>query len=193
MAPHPKKGLRLKKLLVFFDEAGVSDRPTVRRTWAPKGKTPVISGAGGWKTRSVMSGIACEATGKNPRLLFMIRPKAVRSPDIIQYLKRLKRHLKGRKTVILMDGLRAHWSRQVMTFLKEERHWLEAERFPSYAPELNPQEYGWSAFRGKDAANIAPGTTAELDRMIRQGLRRIGRNESLLKGCLKASGLFKDI
>lgn len=175
---------------MFFDEAGVSDRPTVRRTWAPKGKTPVVASAGGWKTRHVMSGIVCESNGRRPRLLFLVRPSAVRSPDIVQYLRRLKRHLNGRRAIILMDGLKAHWSTTVKAFLKKERSWLEAERFPAYAPELNPMEYGWSAFRTKDTANVASATTASLDRLIRRGLKRVGRNQALLRGCLKASGLF---
>lgn len=140
-----------------------------------------------------MGGIACWANGRNPRLLFMIRPAAVRSPDVIHYLQRLKRQRPGRMIIIFMDGLKAHWSKPVQAYLKQERSWLEAERLPAYAPELNPMEYGWSAFRGKDAANVAPATTNLLDRMIRKGLRRIGRNEAVLKGCLRASGLFKSI
>lgn len=183
----------MKKTLIFFDEAGVSDRPTVRRTWAPRGRTPIIASAGGWKTRHVMSAIAGEANGQRLRLLFLVRPSAVRSPDIVQYLQRIKRHLNGRRAIILMDGLKAHWSETVRTFLKKERSWLEAERFPSYAPELNPMEYGWSAFRTKDTANVASATAASLDRLIRRGLTRIGRNQSVLRGCLKASGLFPDI
>lgn len=171
----------------------MSDRPTVRRTWAKRGQTPVIVSAGGWKTRSVMSAIACEANGQRPRLLFMIRPSAIRSPDIVQYLQRLKRHLNDRRAIILMDGLKVHWSVLVKTFLKQECSWLEAERLPSYAPELNPMEYGWSAFRGKDTANVAPPTARALDGMIRRGLHRIRRNHNVLKGCLKASGLYKDI
>ena len=43
ISPHPKKGLQIDALLGFLDETGFSDRPTVRRTWAQKGKTPIIT------------------------------------------------------------------------------------------------------------------------------------------------------
>jgi putative transposase len=70
------------------------------------------------------------------------------------------------------------------------RCWLTVERFPAYAPELNPAEYLWAALKAKDAANYCPPATPDLDRRIRQGVRRLRRHPTLLAGCPRASGLF---
>jgi transposase len=36
----------------------------------------------------------------------------------------------------------------------DQQDWLTVERFPAYAPELNPVEYLWSSVKGKDVANL---------------------------------------
>ena len=68
LAEDPKKGAKNKARLAFMDESGVSERPTVRRTWAPIGETPVIASTGSWSVRSVIGAIVCSPTGRNRRI-----------------------------------------------------------------------------------------------------------------------------
>ena len=173
-----------------MDEAGFSDRPTVRKTWSRKGKTPVVASAGGWKNRSVIGTIVATPTGEHPRYFGSIKSKAIRSPDIVTYIKNLRRHLHGRKLILFWDGLRAHTSRETTAFIKTQSSWLTIERTPTYAPEVNPAEYGWSSMKTKDMANTCSKTTMELDARIRKSFRRLQRSPNTLKGFLKASGLF---
>lgn len=187
---YPKKGLRTHSLLGFLDEAGFSDRPNVRKTWSQKGKTPIVKTAGGWKNRSVIGTIVTTPKGEKPRYFGSIKSKAVRSPDIIAYLKNLKRHLHGRKLILFWDGLRAHTSKETTAYVKSQSSWLTVERTPTYAPEVNPAEYGWSSMKTKDMANTCSKTTTELDTRIRKSFRRLQRSPDTLKGFLKASGLF---
>jgi transposase len=114
---------------------------------------------------------------------------AVRNPDFIHFLKRLRRHLR-RKLILLADRLPAHRSKNARQYFKSQKHWLTIEWFPAYAPELNPVEYLWSASKRKDFANFCPETSALLDKRIRQSIRRIRRKPNLLTGFLKASQLF---
>jgi transposase len=191
LSPHPKKGLRIGACLGFLDEAGFSDRPNVRKTWARKGKTPIIVSAGGWKNRSVIATIVTDPEAKAlPAIFVMIRPTAVKSPDIITYIKQLKRHLRGKKLILLWDGLAAHRSKMTRTFIDTQAAWLMVERMPTYAPELNPPEYAWSSLKAKDMANACSASLSELDRRIQRGIRRLKRSPTIIQGCLKASGLF---
>ena len=137
-SPHPKKGLRTGALLGFLDETGFSDRPTVRRTWSKKEKTPVIPTAGGWKNRTVIGTIIASPLGNRPRFFCTIIPSAMRSPDIITYLKNLKRHIKGRRLILFWDGLCAHRSKSTSEYVKSRKSRLTTERTPAYAPEVNP-------------------------------------------------------
>ena len=41
-AAHQKKSRRLNATLVFWDESGFLMLPIVRRTWVPRGQTPVL-------------------------------------------------------------------------------------------------------------------------------------------------------
>lgn len=175
---------------MFEDEAGFSDRPSVRRTWAPRGKTPIIVSAGGWKTRTIAGAIACKANGYAPRLFLRIVRGTMRAPEAIRLIKNLRRHIRG-KVILVWDGLPAHRAKLVKAYLHAQRSWLNVYRFPAYAPELNPQEYVWSVIRAKDTGNFCPENMEQLDQQIRKSGRRLRRHSDILTGCLLKSGLFK--
>lgn len=190
MAPHSKKGAKLRALIGFLDESGISDRPTVRKTWAPRGKTPLIKSAGGWKVRSITGSIICTPLGKKPKLYLRIASGTVRHPEFIRFLKHLRHHV-HRRLILLVDRLSVHKSKAVQKFARSQQRWLSLEWFPAYAPELNPVEYLWSASKRKDFANTCSKTMPELDGRIHKSVRRIRRKPNILAGFLKASKLFK--
>ena len=78
----------------------------------------------------------------------------------------------------------------VRRFIEENTLWLQVFRFPAYAPELNPQEYVWSAVKRKDMGNYCPKATAHLRSKVYRSLRKHQHASSFLRGCLAASGLF---
>lgn len=190
MASHPKKGVKLGAKLGFLDESGISDKPTVRRSWAPKGQTPVVSSPGHWHTHSVTGTIVCTPRGQNCCVYLRIVRGAVCSKEFILFVKHLRRHVRGRM-ILLLDRLAVHRSKETTAFLKTQRPWLTIKWFPAYAPELNPVEYLWSASKQKDFANFCPETMTELDQRIRRSIKRIRRHQDTLKGFLKASELFQ--
>jgi hypothetical protein len=116
MASDPKKGLRMGATIAFWDESGISDRPTVTRTWARKGQTPIIRSAGGWRTKTVVGVLACTPRGQRPRLFLRLLRKTFRSPDAIATIRILRRHIRG-KVILVWDGLASHRSRETRVFL----------------------------------------------------------------------------
>lgn len=189
MASYPKKGVKLRARICFLDESGISDKPSVRKTWAPKGATPVIRSSGGWKVRSVTGAIVCTPKGRSPRLYLRITKGTIRHPEFIRFLKHLRSHV-HRKIILVTDRLPAHLAGKARRFIRQQKSWLTVKWFPSYAPELNPVEYLWSASKRKDYANYCPDTMTELDGCIRNSTKRIRRKPRLLSGFLQASGLF---
>lgn len=110
--------------------------------------------------------------------------------EVIQNLKEIRRHIKG-KLLLIWDGLPSHRKKEVEEFLETQRSWLYVERFPAYAPELNPVEYLWSAGKNTDLANLYLSDGLEdIDVAIRKYKRRIQRNTDILRGFLKASTLY---
>ena len=190
MARHPKKGARTHSTLAFLDESGFADRPVVRYTWSRRGKTPHIKSAGGWKHRTVIGTLLRSPRGRRLRFVFTVQKRGVRGRTCVRYLKKLRRLMRGRKLILLWDGLPAHRARIVRDWICENRSWLHVERFPAYDPEDNPAEYVWSSAKGKDMAHYLPKNMRALERRVRRSFSRINTSTTLLKGCLKASGLY---
>jgi transposase len=113
----------------------------------------------------------------------------MKAREILRFLKELKTGMRGRKLLLIWDGLPAHRAKIIKAYIARERTWLRVERFPAYAPELNPIEYLWSAMKRKDIANHPPSGLACLRQAIHKSKRRLS-NQKLLKGFLKASKLY---
>lgn len=113
----------------------------------------------------------------------------MKAKDILRFLKEVKVCLRGRKLLLIWDGLPAHRAKIVREYLVQEKKWLRVERFPAYAPELNPIEYLWSAMKRKDMSNHAPHGLGRLRQTIHKSKRRLS-NTKLLKGFLGASRLY---
>jgi len=160
----------------------------VNKTWAPKGKTPFIKDSGSWKKLTLTGVILTDADGKHPRLFLRSLAGNVNSDEVIKFLKDLKRHLRGKKLLLFMDGLPAHRSKKTQEYIKAQKHWLKTARFPSYAPELNPIEYLWGTLKKKHLGNLYP-ELAIIGKALRKARRKIGE-EGLLLGFLRASGLY---
>ena len=176
--------------LGFLDESGISLRPNLRRTWAPKGQTPILKAeVFALEKRSVIGLIKCTPSGRKPKLYLRIFKKTISSKEVIRFFKELRRHIKG-KLILLWDRLPAHQSKATKEHIDKQKSWLQVEYFPPYAPELNPVEYLWSSGKNKDLANLYAETGTEIDKAIKQYGRRVRGSPNLLKGFLKVSTLF---
>lgn len=190
LAHDQKKARDTGRRLIFLDESGFSERPSVRRTWSPRGQTPILTLPFNWKRLSAIAALITSAAARHVGLCLRLQPGSVKQPQVIDYLRVLRRHLRGRKAILLWDRLPAHRGGAVQNYLKQNRSWLAVEYLPPYAPELNPVEYFWSHLCGTDMANFIG---EDLDAVRRQATRagaRVRRTPSLGRSFLKHSGLF---
>src|SRR5215471_3844843 len=77
--------------LVFLDESGFFLTPTVRRTLAPRGKTPVLDA---WDRRDRWSAISCitlSPVAGRPALYFDLLDHNVPADDVVRFLAELHR------------------------------------------------------------------------------------------------------
>ena len=185
-----KKNARRRKAWIFFeDESGFSQRPSIRRTWAPKGETPILIHAFNWKKRSICAAIGYRWDGKRTKLFFQTRDGSYNSPSLIQFLKDLKRELRGQKAILVWDGLPAHKSQEMKAYLEQQRNWLTVEGLPGYAPDLNPVEMLWGSIKGQELANRCGQDLEEVDQALRGGMARVRRSRRLPFSFLKHAGL----
>jgi hypothetical protein len=189
MADSKKNARRQKAWILFQDESGISERPPVRRTWAPRGQTPILIHAFNWKKMSISAALGYRWDGRRCRLYFQLRAGSYDAPSLIAFLKELKRHMRGKKVILIWDGLPAHRSRIMIAHLLSQRAWLTVERLPGYAPDLNPVETLWGNVKGRELANLCAVDLGEAASAMRRGLNRVRRGQSLPFAFLKHAGL----
>lgn len=176
--------------LVFLDESGFMLTPTVRRTWAPEGQTPLLSC---WDRRDRISAISCITMSPHRTRLnfyFTLLPDNTnaKAEHVVAFLRELKAQLGGPFTVI-WDGSRIHSrSKLVKAYLAKHPEIL-AETLPSYAPELNPDEGVWGWTKYGRLANLAAANTSDLRHRIESEFATLRRDRNLLDSFIHEANL----
>ena len=189
MARGKKNARRRRAWIAFQDESGVSQRPPVRRTWAPRGETPVLIHAFNWKKLSVAVAVTFRWDFRRSGLFFQTRPGSYNDVSLVNFLTDLKREVRGRRTILVWDGLPSHRSGPMQAYLRAQRSWLTVERLPGYAPDLNPAELVWGNVKGRELANLCADNLGEVEQELRTGLRRVRRSPTLAFAFLRHTGL----
>lgn len=189
MASDKKGAQKRSAKLAFLDESGFSQKPSVRRTWAPRGQTPTIKIHFNWKRLNVIGSLICDPDGNEADLLLHMQPKSIKDDAVLTYLEALHKQVPG-PMVLLWDHLPAHRSAKVAAYLSANLDWLQVEWFPSYAPELNPIEYVWSNAKGEPTANSSPDTLADIEHSLQALNKRLVSEQEVMYGFLEASKLF---
>lgn len=174
---------------MFWDESGASLLPVTRRTWAPRGHTPVIRHHFKWKRCSMAAALCYGSRGGGAAVAFHHQLDAYNTDTLIQALGGLRRFLGGQKATLLWDGLPAHRSLAMAAWLGRQRSWLVVEPLPGYAPELNPVEALWSSLKGVELANLAADTLKEVTAAAERGIQRIRATHHLAYSFLQHCGL----
>lgn len=128
--------------------------------------------------------------GTRPKIFFRLQPGSMDKHDFLELLENLRIELHGKKLLLIWDGLPAHRAKEVVAYIKENKHWLRVERYPAYAPELSPVEFIWSPMKTKDLAHLPPKGLRYLKRAVRRSFRRIKRDTGLLRNCLRKAGVL---
>jgi len=174
---------------VFWDESGASLLPVTRRTWAPRGRTPVIRHHFKWKRASMAAGLCFGSRGGGAALAFHHQVGAYNTQTLIGALGQLRRFLGGQKATLVWDGLPAHRSLAMRAWLRGQRSWLVVEPLPAYAPELNPVEPLWANLKGVELANLAGDTLDDVIAAAERGIQRIRATHWLAFSFLRHCGL----
>jgi len=168
-----------KAHLVFLDESGYMLTPTVRRTWAPRGRGAILDC---WDRHDRMSAISCltvSPKASRMNLCFRVLPDNVHAEDVVAFLREVKRMLGGPLTVLWDRGPVHRKSAAVKTFLAEHPD-IVAEDLPAYAPELNPDELVWSWSKYGRLANLAADNIDQLAEQVIDELIYLKQHPHLL-------------
>jgi transposase len=174
----------------LIDESGVLMAPLLRRTWAPRGRTPRLVQHGGPR-RKVSVAAALWLPPRRQRLGLFHRALVdayYNNARVASFLEELLGELGGR-WVVVWDGGPMHGGDPIRALLGRLGDRLCLEPLPAYAPMLNPVEPLWSWLKYGRLCNYAPHDVTELHRAVTGELDAIARDQDGLRSLFHASDL----
>lgn len=160
-------------------------QPLVRKTWAPRGWTPVMYS---WDRRdrlSVSAALSVSARRRRIGLYFQMQERNITGEDAEAFLRQVQRTL-GRKLIVVMDRWAVH-RKAAKSLFGDKRFWIEW--LPPYAPDLNPVEHVWKHTKYDDLANYVPDDLLDLQIEFEMSIDQARRRPELLRSFFHAAEL----
>lgn len=145
---------------------------------------PVLHETFHWKSLSMIAGLTLF------KFHFRIHAGSIRGPQVVDFLKVLQRHLRGRRLLVIWDGAPIHRSRVVSENPATTRGRVRAERLPAYAPELNPVEYLWAHLKEHEIGSLTVREAWQLSHQATAALRRMRRRPRIIRACYAQAELW---
>ncbi len=173
MASAQKGADTQQQTILFLDASGFYPLPSVLRTDAPVGQTPILRE---WWTREHLSAIS--AISPEGKLYFHCQEGALNSADVVAFLEPLPREVPGH-LVISWDGAPMHRSRGLTEVLANgARQRLHVERLPADAPDL-----------GVERRHVCCFSRTHLRQELCDAVKRVRRKPRIIKGCFEGAKL----
>jgi transposase len=171
----------------LIDESGFMLQPVVRRSWAPRGETPIQYSWDRHDRLSVISGITMAPVRRRLGLYFQIHDHNIRSEEVMAFLTLVHQRLR-RKFILVLDRYSVH-RKAVRLVQAEHPDWFEVEWLPAYAPDLNPVELVWNRAKYSDMANFIPEDVQDLHQAITASLENTSAQSRLIRSFFCHAGL----
>ena len=175
---YPGLKRRAKKLgakIFFLDEAGFQSDPPLARTYGLKGETPVVKTSGQRQSINVIS--AVNARGEFWAATYDGKLNAE------SFVLFVQNFMKGRpgKLFLVVDGHPSHTAKAVKHYVESLEGRLELHRLPSYAPDLNPDEYVWSYMKKNGVSKKPLKQNEALRKRVEEDLVKIKSDRRLVR------------
>ncbi|MFI5276666.1 MAG: IS630 family transposase [Ktedonobacterales bacterium] len=183
LAGHQKKATDEGYTIVWVDESGFYLLPLAVRTWAPRGKTPVLRVKLTRDHLSVISGITVDG-----RLFLQMQEHAYTAESVVGFLRFLLRKIRG-KVLVIWDGSPIHKGQPIKDYLAAgAAKRLHLERLLGYAPDLNPDEGIWNYLKRVELKNRCCRDLAELRRELLRAKERLRHKRHVIRACSRQCG-----
>jgi transposase len=159
-----------KAIIFFGDEAGVRSDYHSGTTWAPKGRTPVVSSTGARFGLNMISAVSAQGEFR-----FMTVRGRVAASQFIEFIKRLI-HGVERMVFLIVDGHPAHKAKRVTRFIETIKDRFRLFFLPPYSPELNPDERVWNDLKNNAVGRQAITSPDQLHGAVISHLRFIQKS-----------------
>jgi transposase len=183
---YPKLRKRAKKQgakIFFLDEAGFQSDPPLARTYGLKGHTPVVTTSGQRQSINVIS--AVNARGEFWAATY---DGKLNAESFVLFLQNFMKGRQG-KVFLVVDGHPAHTAKVVDRYVESLEGRLELHRLPSYAPDLNPDEFVWSHMKKNGVSKKPLKQNESLRKRVEEDLVRIQGDPKLVRSFFRAQSV----
>jgi transposase len=165
--------------IYFWDESGFRADAVQGKTWGRRGETPVVQVPG--QRQSISAASAVSAKGA---FWFATYQGGLNGESFVELLKKLM-YRRKKPLHLVLDGLPAHKTKIVKTYVAATQGRLTLHFLPGYAPELNPDELVWSHTKRTGNARRPLQKGEKLEPRISAQLAEIAKNPQLVRSFFK--------
>lgn len=159
-------------------------QPVVRRTWAPKGQTPIHYS---WDRLSVISAITVSPERRRLGLYSDIYGHNINTDTFESFVRWLRRRIR-RGLILVVDRWSVHRS-GVRRLQNRFGSKVRVEWLPACAPDLNPVQQVWSRTKYGDWGNFIPDDVTALADQSVNSFARTAHDQRLLRFFLQHAKL----
>lgn len=163
----------------FWDESGFRADAVHGKTWAERGKTPVVNRPG--QRQGISAASAVNAKGA---FWFATYQGGLTGELFVELLKKLM-YRRKKPLHLIVDGLPAHKKKVVKDYVAGTGGRLTLHVLPGYAPDLNPDELVWSYAKRTGVARRPLMKGEKLQDRVHEQLQKIGNNPKLVRSFFK--------
>jgi transposase len=161
--------------IYFADEAGIRSDYHSGTTWAPVGKTPVVSNTGARFSINMLSAVSAQGA-----LRFTVHSGTVNARVFIDFCKQLLHDTDG-PVYLIVDGHPAHRAKLTTEFVASTDGQLTLFFLPGYSPELNPDEWVWKNVKHDRIGKTGVTSQDDLKGKAISALRRLQKLPALVR------------
>lgn len=164
---------------MFTDEASFRQDSTLHATWSRIGQPPEVPVTGERKNVKIFGAIELWRTR-----FHYAQDTVFNASTYGTFLEQLARRYRRRGAILIQDNASYHKDKDVWSWFKSNRHWLEVHQLPAYCPELNPTERLWQHTRKTGTHNRFFATVAELLTTVTRVFTDMQRHPMLIESYL---------
>jgi transposase len=161
--------------IFFGDEAGMRSDYHSGKTWAVRGKTPVVVTTGARFGCNMISAVSPRGA-----MRFMLIEGKLTGEVFVEFLKRLLQN-SSHPVFLIVDGHPVHKSAAVSRFVAATQGELQLFHLPPYSPQLNPDEQVWNHLKNHGAGRQPIAGPDHLKRMVLARLWKMQKLPALIR------------
>lgn len=171
-----EKARKWQAIIYFQDECFVSLIAVLGKTWAPRGKRPVVKVTGNRGGISVSSVIS-----KGGRLFFRTEKRTINYKVFIDFLRQLINHHNHRRIIVIADRARPHIAEEVKRFIEKNSKKIALYYLPPHSSHKNPDENTWGYLKDKKLKAHQAKSVRELSKLVLSKMAGIQKRPHIVR------------